>query len=218
MFSKGKLLICFAGVDGSGKTTHARHLLRFLQEKGYSSKYVWAASRPIFLYPFLVITRILGYWKTIKKDACTDPLENAPPSIKKKIGPLYRFLLFIDFEIITLLKVRLPLLFVRIVICDRYVYGLIMELALSNLHSPSFAKLMLHATPIPDRTFLTDAPVCVVVQRRPGFTEENIRAKQNIYRKFAEIFNFKVIETSTRFEANQEYIRKEVLFVLKENR
>jgi len=218
LFSKGKLLICFAGVDGSGKTTHARHLLRFLQEKGYSSKYVRAASRPIFIYPFLVITRILGYWKTVKKDAYTDPLENAPPSIRKKIGAVYRFLVFIDFEIITLLKVRLPLLFVRIVICDRYVYGLIMELALSNLHSPSFAKLMLHSTPIPNRTFLTDAPVCVVVQRRPGFTEENIRAKQNIYRKFAEVFNFKVIETSTRFEANQEYIRKEVLFVLKENR
>lgn len=216
LFSKEKVLICFTGVDGSGKTTHARHLLRFLLKKGYSSKYVWAASRPIFLYPFLVVTRILEYWKTVKKDAWTDPLENAPPSIRKKIGALYRFLLFVDFEIITLLKVQLPLLFVKVVICDRYVYDLIMELALSNLHSTSFAKLMLHATPAPKRTFFTDTPIHVVVQRRPNFTQKNIRAKQNIYRKLAKIFKFKIIDTSAQFEANQESIRKEVLSLLEE--
>jgi len=218
LISKKKVLICFTGVDGSGKTTHAKHLLRFLQEKGYSSKYVWAASRPIFIYPFLVITRVLGYWKIIKKNAWMDPLEKAPPSIKKKFALLYRFLLFVDFEILALLKVLLPLLFVKVVICDRYVYDLIMELALSNLHSPSFAKLMLHATPTPKRTFFTEAPIHVLVQRRPDFTKENMLAKQNIYRKLAKIFGFKIIDTSAQFKANQGYIQKEVLFLLEGSR
>ena len=214
MFSKDKLLIRFTGVDGSGKTTHAKHLLWFLRRKGYSSKYVWAASRPIFLYPFLVVTRILGYWKTVKKDAWTDPLENAPPSIRKKFGALYRFLIFVDIEIITLLKVELPLLFVRVVICDRYVYDLIMELTLSNLHSTSFAKLMLHVTPAPKRTFFTDAPLHIVAQRRPQLVNGGIYAKIGAYRKLARILNFKIVDTTTRFETNQDHIRREVLSLL----
>jgi len=114
--------------------------------------------------------------------------------------------------------VWLPMLFTRVLICDRYVYGLIMELVLSDLYSTNFTKLILCASPAPQRTFLADAPLHIVVQRRPEFTEENIRAKQNIYRKFAKIFNFKIIDTSVQFEANQEYIRKEVLFFLEESR
>ena len=211
-------MICFTGVDGAGKTSHAKHLHKFLLEKGYSSRYVWAASRPIFIYPFLLFTRIFGYWKIVKKGAWTDPLENAPPKIRKKLGAVYRILLFIDFEITTFLKVWLPMLFTRVLICDRYVYNLIMELALSDLYSANFTKLILCASPAPQRTFLADAPLHVLVHRRPDFTEENIGAKQNIYRKFAKIFNFEIINTSAQFEANQEYVRKEILFLLKENR
>jgi hypothetical protein len=93
-----------------------------------------------------------------------------------------------------------------------------MELALSGLCSANFAKLILRATPTPQKTFFTNAPLHIVAQRRPDFTEENIRAKQNIYRKFAKIFNFEMIETYFPFEANQEHVQKEVLFLLKENR
>jgi len=214
LFCREKLLICFTGVDGSGKTKHAKHLLHFLRKRKYSSLYVRAASRPIFVYPFLIITRILGYWKTIKKDSWTNPLENAPPIIRKKFGMLYRFLLFIDFEIISLLKVWLPLLFVRVVICDRYVYDLIVELALSSLHSKNFAKLILYATPKPKRTFLTHAPPQLVVQRRPSLTIRSLHAKMVAYLKLARILDFEVVDTATKFEVNQDNIRRQVLSFL----
>jgi len=211
---KEKLLICFTGVDGSGKTTHAKYLLRFLRKKGYSSRYVWAASRPVFLYPFLVVTRILGYWKTLKEDMWMDPLESAAPTIRRKFGALYRFLLFVDFELTTFLKVQLPLLFERVVICDRYVYDLIIDLALTNLLSTRFAKLMLQVTPTPKRIFLTYAAPHIVVPRRSSFNKRDVCIKMDAYKKLARILDFDIVDTSTRFETNQNHIRREVLSLL----
>lgn len=206
-----KLLICFTGVDGSGKTSHAYTLLLFLRKRGYASKYVRAASRPIFVYPFLLITRIFGFWKKIKKGAWTDPLGNAPKLVKQKLSGLFHLLLFIDFQIIFFIKVYLPSLMTDIIVCDRYVYDLIIELVLSNIYSSNFAKIVLRTAYKPDITFLMDAPLHTIMQRRQDVEKENLQIKINAYRKFAKIFGFKIIDTTTDFRSNQAYIQREVL-------
>lgn len=209
------MLLCFIGTDGSGKTSHAKNLNRFLLDKGYSSKYVRAASRPILLYPFIAFARIFGFWKSVKRGAWTDPLEMAKPTVRKGLGRVYRLLLFVDFEITTFLKVRVQMMFTQVLICDRYIFDLLMELLLSDLDSANFTKMMLAANPTPKRTFFLNAPLQVVIRRRPEFSEENLRRKQEVYQEFARIFGFTVIDTSNPFEQNQEYLQKEALFLIK---
>lgn len=212
---KNSVLICFTGVDGSGKTSHAKRLLEFLQEKGYSGNYTWAGSRPVFLYLFLGATRVLGYWKTVKKGDWMDPLEKAPLEIRERLGALYRLLLYVDFEITTSLKIRIPLYSGKIVICDRYVYDLIMELMLSNLYTSKYGKLLLRTTPCPRKVFFADAQLDIIIQRRPDSNRQRVLAKRNVYRKLAQALGFRIINTQTTFEINQEQIRRETDLLLR---
>jgi dTMP kinase len=156
----------------------------------------------------------MGFWKSVKKGAWTDPLDKASPTIKAELGKVYRFLLFVDFVIITFVKVRLPLRFVRVLICDRYVYDLIMELALSDLYSEVFAKLIFTTSPHPQRVFFADAPIEVIGRRRPELTKDHIYRKQDFYRKLANIFEFWTFDTSEPFESNQLHLQKEIFLLL----
>jgi len=59
-----------------------------------------------------------------------------------------------------------------------------------------------------------DAPLHTIMQRRQDVEKENLRIKINAYRKFAKIFGFKIIDTTTDFRSNQAYIQREVLSLL----
>lgn len=214
---KHRLMICFIGVDGSGKTTHAKSLVDYLLQQGYSAKYVRIASRPILSYAFMLLTRILGYWHSVKKEAWTDPLEKAPPSMKK-LAILYRSLLFVDFEVTLLAKLRLPMYFTQVMICDRYVYDVIMELDLSRLHSDNFNTWLLHIAPVPHKVFLAETPTSILAKRRANFPVKLVQAKQNFYRALAKSLNAQVLDTSDSYCSNQQRVRNAVICLLKGKR
>jgi thymidylate kinase len=144
-----------------------------------------------------------------------DPLENAPRKVRERLGVLYRFFLYLDFEITTSLKIRIPLYAGKIVICDRYVYDLIMELMLSNLYTTRYGKLLLRTTPCPKKVFFADAPLDIIIQRRPDSNQQRVLAKRNVYRKLAQALGFQTIYTQMTFETNQEQIRRETDLLLK---
>lgn len=211
----GCLLLCFVGVDGSGKTTHAKCIASFLRKKGYSCRYVKIVSRPILLYFFLMFTRIAGYWESNKKGVWMDPLKKASPTLRMKLGKIYRLLLFVDFLIIVLVKVILLSYFTKVLVLDRYVYDLIMELKLSSLSSNNFDKLILTLTPIPRKVFLADATLELLAQRRPDICIDNLFRKQVFYRNLAKFFGFQTFDTSISFEINQQFLQKEALLAIK---
>jgi len=207
---KKGFLICFTGVDGSGKTTHAKSLMKYLKRKGYSCVYVWGASRPILSYIFFAFTKLMGYWKETKKNAYTNPLEYAPKKIARKFGALLNFFLFVDFHLKAFLKVRLPLTFGKIVICDRYFYDLLMELERTKVSSKRMIFLLSRTLPQPIITFMPEAPETLINKRRE-FPYEELKLKRNIFLQLAKLFNFVVIDTSNDFLYNQREIRDLVL-------
>jgi dTMP kinase len=209
-------LICFTGVDGSGKTTHAKSLLRFLEYNGYPCKYVRGALRPILSYAFFIFTRLIGYWKSKKQDAFTNPLENAPQGIAKKLAALLRFLFFIDFHIKTLLKIRLPLVFGKTLICDRYFYDLLMELELNNISSKFFAYILSRTLPRPIIVFLMDAPATTIKSRR-NFSLEEIKLKRRTFLRMYKNFNFIIINSQIDYWCNQKRIQKLTLSSISHN-
>ena len=58
MRKKG-ILICLIGVDGSGKTTHAKALVGELWAQHIKSRYVWNRYEPILIRPLMVAVKIL---------------------------------------------------------------------------------------------------------------------------------------------------------------
>jgi len=204
------LLICFTGVDGSGKTTHAIFLKEFLEERGYSCKYVWGASRPFLSYFFFVFTRALGYWKSIKRNAYTDPLEHAPRQLVVKLSKIWRLCLYVDIQLKVLLKIRLPLLMGNMVICDRYFYDLLMELQLSNAFSERFLINLSKSLPKPIVTFLMNVPTALAESRR-GFSHQYYEKRRDAFMDLRKAFGFKIIDSSKEISNNQRTIRLEIL-------
>jgi len=203
-------LVCFTGVDGSGKTTHATFLKKYLEKHGYSCTYVWGAFRPFFSYFFFVFTKVLRYWKYTKRDAYTDPLEYAPKALILSFGKLWRFLLFVDYQLKALVKIRLPLLMRKVVICDRYFYDLLMELQLSNVSSEKFTLLLSKSMPKPLVTFLMDIPETLARSRRnfqPYFSSK----RNGVFLKMAKPFGFIIIDSSEGLLENQRKIRQKTL-------
>lgn len=207
--TKKGYLICFVGVDGSGKTTHAKSLLSFLMQNGFSCMYFWGAFQLIFSYSFFALTKILGYWKETKKDAYTDPLEFAHERIRQKLGSIWRLFIFIDFQI-KVLRIRIFLACKKIVVCDRYAYDILMELQLSQLYNNRFGKLLCRTVPKPSVTFLLDAPQTVVATRRP-ITIENLSAKREILTNMARIYNFVIVNSANEFLRNRDLIRTTIM-------
>jgi thymidylate kinase len=202
-------LVCFVGVDGSGKTTHAKSLANFVVKNGFSCAYIWGAFRPLFSYPFFALTKLLGYWKETKKDAYTDPLEFAPSQVRQKLGSVYRLLIFIDLQI-RALPIRILLAYKNLVICDRYVYDILMELQLSNLYNRAFGNLVCRTVPQPRVTFLLDIPEKIAATRRP-MNIESFSAKRETLKTMARICNFVVVDSTNEFLQNQERIRTTII-------
>jgi thymidylate kinase len=198
--------VCFTGVDGSGKSTHAKSLAEYLQSEGCPCKYVWGASRPVFSYFFFALTRVLGFWTVTRKNAYTNPLENADKKLVGGLGPIWRLFLFVDFEIRTSLRIRLPLLLGKIVVCDRYFYDMLMDLYVTHTSSSRFTLLISKTVPKPLVAFLLDAPEDVMKKRRE-FSLEELRAKRMVFLKLANVFGLVKIDSSKDFRINQQRIR-----------
>jgi len=209
-------LICFTGVDGSGKTSHAKSLLSHLETKGYTCKYVWGASRPVLSFYFLIFAKLLGYWKETKKNVYTDPLEYAPKKLAEKLGRFWRLFVFVDFQIRVAAKIRPYLVIKEIVVLDRYFYDLLMDLDVSKTSSEEFVRRISEALPRPQVTFLLDAPPDLTAQRR-GFSLQDLKAKRETFLQMGERFQFYVVDSSQDFEANQQRIRDLTLAAIEKN-
>jgi thymidylate kinase len=184
--------------------------MHYLQQKGYKCKYVWGASRPLLSYAFFALTKILGYWKTTKENAYTDPLEFAPRNTAEKLAALYRLLLFLDHQIRTTVKIRLVLAAGKTVVCDRYFYDMLMELKRSSILTGRFVSAVWKTSPKPVVAFLLDTPEGVMHQRR-GFPVKDLTSKRTTYLKMAKTFGFIVVDSTKEFLGNQEKIRSLVL-------
>ena len=142
----------------------------------------------------------------LRRNSYTDPLSNAHEEIKKKLSVILRLLIFLDFHIKVLWKIRIPLMIGKCIVCDRYFYDLIMELERSNILSKRFTNWLCKTMPRPLITFLIDAPGKIISSRR-DFSIEEIQAKRKIFRHIARNFSFIIIDSSNDYADNQSLIR-----------
>lgn len=128
---KGKL-ICIIGPDGTGKTTQANLLVEYLRKQGIDCEYKWLRFHHFFSLPVLAFARLTGLSRV-------ETLENGKKigyhdfHKSKLISTLYPYVLFIDTLVFMTLKVTIPMkCFGKTIVCDRFVYDTLVDLAIST--------------------------------------------------------------------------------------
>ncbi len=134
--------ICIEGIDGSGKTTQARRLVRTLVDKGYDALYTTEPTEG-------VIGKIIR--KQLLQGNARFPVLEAILFAADRAHHL-------ENEVVPLLEAG------KVVVCDRYVYSSIAYQGASGLPIAWIENINRHAI-VPDLAIYIDVPPDIVFQR-----------------------------------------------------
>lgn len=178
------IAICFTGIDGAGKTSHALALMEEIKNRDIACKYVWCRWFPGFADPFhFIIRKTLGF--TTKTYRFCKPLQK-----------IYQFLILLDYAIPLFLKVKVPAMLGRCVIIDRYVYDRLADLYFVGFDlsiNSYFVRLFTTMNPKPDIVFLIDVPPEAAVSRKNELFLNDAMHYKRIYEALAKAFHFEKI-------------------------
>jgi thymidylate kinase len=202
---QGSLLICFTGIDGSGKTTQAKLLLDWLNSKDIKSIYIWSRGevltiRRIFLF---FGRRFLG--TTESKIASDEKAHSEYQSRKSKlmgnslVRILWSAMTYVEHLIQINLDIRRKMRDGCVVVCDRYLWDSSVDMATLNNKDPQwlsggFNSLVWKFVPKPTITFFIDIPPEEAMKRKNDIPSVNyVRERAEFYRYLAKCYSFSVI-------------------------
>ena len=166
-------MICFSGIDGSGKTTLCKNVVNELKCSKIPSRYVYGRFLPVFVAPLFKIVSML----MLPNKNQQRPIEPAPESRKRLLRNPVVFRLFmvgilLDQLLRIILKISLPSIFQKeVVICDRYLLDtIVLDVALPcDLNDSEVLELVNQSQrifPRPDVSFVVNVPPLIAYQRK----------------------------------------------------
>ena len=122
-------IIYISGVDGAGKTSVSKQLLKEFSNDDIKAKYTWATLRPFLLRPIIVIAKFLLVRKFNKFENYSKHQEHKKKSLKKFnfLMPFQFIIALIDYYPQYLFKVYFPSKLYDIIITDRYYIDFFIE-------------------------------------------------------------------------------------------
>lgn len=201
------IVVCFSGIDGTGKTTHATKLVETFKNMAIPCRYARGIFEPKVSYPFMALVYLITGYR--RKDYHKSWL----------LRRVWNYIVILDFIYIYLTQVKIPLLMSKNVICDRYTYDLIVSLKYNGLYNERASNILLKLIPKPDLRFILDIPEDVSNSRKDD-TKDAVNIKQSdtatdylrLHRKtffnIAKLLNIPVIDGTKDFEElNEEFYR-----------
>lgn len=191
-------LICFIGIDGSGKTTLAKKVNEDLRQDKLDCKYVYGRVVPVLSRFFMWMGRRFLLRK--KEEDIFHDYSNYVHQKRKIfkngfISKIYGWSILFDQIIQTNLKIRPRLLAGKIVICDRYIFDtVITDIAVDLDYSESDAinliNKLFRILPKPDVIFLIDLPEEVAYNRKNDVPHVSyLRERRELYLRVSELYN-----------------------------
>ncbi|MFC1944240.1 dTMP kinase [Chloroflexota bacterium] len=191
-----------------------------MKDSGFPCEYVYSRLDTFLLTPFMVIAQKLflrgkkyyggyGEYSSTKRKAIRKyPL----------LSHIYQWLLLFDYSLQILIKVKLPLMRGRNLICDRYVYDtVITDLAVDFDYSQNRVKQVLRRLfrlfPRPQLTFLLDVPEEIAYSRKDDVPSmEYLRERRSTYLDIGRELRMTILDgsktqTEVQSEAKEEISR-----------
>jgi thymidylate kinase len=183
-------VICLIGIDGSGKTTHARKIISHLQQSGDKCRYVWFGTPYFLSYPFVVICRVLGLTEIHRlpnKVICSEHQYYR----NKPVALIWPWVQFLDLAFFVFLRVYGPLKIGFTVVCDRFTHDSLVELMVDvrdeKLDEKLVGQLMLKLKPESSKVFLLDVNESFAFRRKLDLPNLNYLVQRK--RKYYSIAN-----------------------------
>jgi dTMP kinase len=216
--ARNNFLICFTGMDGSGKTTLAKYLVEVMAQEGIKCKYVYGRLEPFILKPFIMIGRKIFLRGNDMFEDYTQYSSVKNRAIKRYsfLFAFYRYVLLTDYFLQLLFRVRLPIILGKSIVCDRYVYDtVITDLAVDMDYSVyeirNLIKKCFYISPKPDLAFLIDLPEEIAFQRKADTPSvEYLKERRGIYLNVGGEAEMVVLDGSKSIGEIKAIVQKEV--------
>ena len=213
------IVVCFTGMDGTGKTSHATKLVEGFKSMGVPCQYVWYGLMTRVSHPLMALIYLVtgGYRRK-------DYHKN------KILRRIWNYIIILDFIYLYPSKIKFHLLIGKNVVCDRYVYDWIADLMYDGLYNERASKILLKLIPKPDLVFMLDIPEVVSNSRKDDTKDAvNIKDSDNAvgylrihrknYLKIANSLDIPVIDATKEFKGlNEEFYEQIIQTYLKKQK
>lgn len=189
--SHPKMLITFSGIDGSGKSTHIKHLQFAFIKCGISSNYVWnrAGSMPLAQLS-LKAYRYFKYGKTDKNEilASNNGSSTSTSYLPKNIltATMWKMISMVDILTYYFIKISIPLFCGKVVIVDRYLIDNIIDInrSINKKNTDTLLyKILRKFIPKPDIEYFIHTPPKIILTRTIDESLIELEEKNFIYNR-----------------------------------
>lgn len=212
-------LFCLVGIDGSGKTTLAKSLTKFLRAKGVNAEYTWAGFEPT---AFLKAMFWLAKRSIYDEDRYTHQDKTKGRVITNRtLSVIYHWVVLLDYVLQIFIKVRLRLLRGISIVNDRYTHDIVVNTAIvlnqSMGEMMNLLDLMEKFTPRPDWLVISDAPEEVAFGRKNDVPSiEFLYERRRRYRYIAEVKSIRIMDTSLPLDLLIEQMKQDAMCLVEQ--
>lgn len=182
-------LVTLSGMDGSGKTIHARMLVKELRRRGIPALYRRIRFPFLLSLPLLIYARLRGFSYTLWAGKTAVGYQGFNES--RVLRGLYPWTLYLDLLLATLFCVKLPMGLGCTVVCDRFVLDTMVDLAVAldrrSMLQTEWGRRYSSLTPSGTKAFLLVSGSQVIKERRPElFIDPNFQIRSDLYQQLAD--------------------------------
>ena len=178
-------VVSFSGLDGCGKTTLIQAVRQEIDARGLPSSYVWLRYNHYFTRILHAFCRVAGYTRYENYNGTRIGYHDFHRS--ELISWMAIVLNLVDTFLATLIYVYLPLLLSqRVVFCDRWVFDILVDLAVDTHKEltplPRWGKAFLWLIPQSAKCFLIQRNIEALEEARPDNKfDRNFQRRWQLY-------------------------------------
>lgn len=194
-------IVFLSGIDGSGKTTLARSLVRAIENKGIEVDFVWYRWTAFFSYPLLGLCRALGYTKKNGYIVTREYYRNGA------VAKLWATFYPLDYVLCSLAKIWTIRKMNSVIVFDRYIPDMITDVILQtriNILRRFMGRIVL--SPLRKKGFLgiiLDVDGKIAISRKNDIPSRSyVESRRPIYRTLAEMMGWRVLDGCKPAEEN----------------